>query len=259
MIVGELGAMAFELLATGNDKEIFAGEFLEIDEAICWVAFDNYQFPPLGPRVAHELLIHADLALWLDEEADRQEQAFGIAREQVFNAIENGHVVLVGKESERTDVVNDVRYSQPFVTVVTPQMVAEGGWKEQSRSYDVGELKFDGLFVRFTDMVKLFGPLKKSSSKASVLAASLKPDLDDQTQDDPQVRRKGRRPKYDWENILATVSLSIGQSRKFPENQAALERMIAEHCMSALGNEPSASLIRMKASNLFDTLRQNRQ
>lgn len=255
----EVMSMFFDMISSGYDKEKLSGEFLEIDEAICWVAFDQFQFRAFGPRAAHEFLVHVDLAAWLDEESERNEQAFRIAREQVFNAIENGHILFVGKESEReADEANGI-FGQPFITFVTPQMLTEGGWRESGRSYEIGELRFDGLFVRFADVEKLFGPLKKSAPHAALQPKELKSTPQDQVQDDIQSRPRGRRPKYDWENILATVSHSIGQSGKTPENQAALERLIAQHCMDTMGDEPSSSLIRQKASSLFDILRLNRQ
>lgn len=251
--------MAFELVSSGYDKEKLSGEFLEIDEAICWVAFDQFQFRAFGPRAAHEFLIHSDLAAWLDEEAERNDQAFGIAREQVFNAIENGHILFVGKETEReADEANGI-FGQPLITFVAPQMLAEGGWKESGRSYEIGELQFDGLFVRFADVEKLFGPMKKSTLTSTSQPKVSISNPQGQGQDEVQSRPRGRRPKYDWERILATVSHSIGQTGSFPENQAALERLIAQHCMETMGDEPSPSLIRQKASSLFDVLRLNRQ
>ena len=253
----EIMAMAFDLLSSGFDKEKLSGEFLEIDEAICWVAFDRFQPPPFGPRAAHEFLIHADLAIWLDEQAERNEQVFKIAREQVFNAIENGHILLVGKETDReSDEVNGV-FNQPLITFVTPQMLADGGWQESNPSYEVGELHFDGLFVRFSDVQKLFGPFKKSPPQTGTQPIGANPLAEIAPVITPEGKRRGRRPKYDWEKILATVSLKIGQSRSLPENQAALERLIAQHCMETLGDEPSPSLIRQKASGLFETLRLN--
>ena len=157
-------ATAFGIFSTTSGNEILVGEFVEIDEAICWVAFNQFQTPALGRRPVHEFLIHADYASWLDEQADQDEQAFKIAREQVFNAIENGHLPLVGKESERENDDPEIVPLRPFITHVTPQMLAEGGWIEQARSYGVGELQFDGLFVPFADLERLFGPFKKSSA-----------------------------------------------------------------------------------------------
>ena len=255
----ELMAMAFEMITPGYDKEKLSGEFLEIDEAICWVAFDQFQFPAFGPREAHVFMIHVDLSAWLDEEADRHEKAFEIARNQIFNAIENGHILLVGKETEQEAGEAKENFVQPFVTFVTPQMLSEGGWKESNRSYEIGELQFDGLFVRFADIQRLFGPFKKASSQSASQPTTSIPTPQDNFQDDPKNRKRGRRPKYDWEGILAAVSHGIGQSGNYPENQAALERLIAQFCLETTGDEPAASLIRQKASGLFEVLRLNRQ
>ncbi len=247
----------FELLTLKPYNEKISGKLVEIDEAICWVAFDSFQMPPLGPREAYEFLLHTDYREWLEGEADKTQQAFEIAREQVFNAIENGHVAAVGKEAERE--MDDPRGEHvPPLTIVTPQMFTNGGWSEAGRAYQIGETTFEGLFVKHDDLIRVFSPFKKTRSAGDSEKMEIPAEVPKAPVDLERARR-GRPRKYDWDRVLSEVAFDIGQTGEVPASQAALETMIAERFMDLIGDEPGRSGIRERASGLYKMLRQKSQ
>ncbi len=65
-------------------------------------------------------------------------------------------------------------------------------------------------------------------------------------------RRRGAEPRWDWVPMLrAFMARFINEPESFPDRQAGLERMIRDWFMENYSEEPSESVIREQASELF--------
>jgi hypothetical protein len=63
--------------------------------------------------------------------------------------------------------------------------------------------------------------------------------------------RRGRRPKYSWDDFFYEIIRRANLPDGLPSSQADFEREIAEWCVNKWGEEPSESVLREKISTIY--------
>lgn len=251
-----------DMVADEDVKGNLNSEFVMIEEAIFWIGFGTYHYPSVGPKSLHKFLGHSDFAQWNEELEGLLELKFEFARDMLFAAIENGHLIAIGMEtldSERAEVDNPSIPLGEYCRRIKPADFERGGWSEMFGRYTIGRVIYAGIFVQKADLDRVFGPFQKVGVAGIITGLPISDHIVNSGGDGETGRPRGRRPKWDWELILAGVVHAIGKTGQVPEKQVDLERIIAEYCQQKFGDEPSVSSIRDKASPIFDMLRQNSQ
>lgn len=258
MSQADIQAMFLTMFGGEHAKEIALAKYVQFDEAASWIAFGTYSWPAVGPTSIVQMLIAGDFLQWQETQRREMEIKFEFARDQLFAAAGNGTTMLIGKPPAKDleqDITNDPKIPRAqFFEIVPGEPLKNGDWSEYPDGYRIGERDYVALFVQSQDLNRLFG--------AFHLDAAASPNSDSTygaAEDAPEMphKQRGRRPKWQWEQILAAVGFQIGQQGRIPESQADLERMIAQYCQDEFGDEPSSGMTREKASPMFDRLRRN--
>ena len=93
-----------------NDGEIeqymerMSEQYLHLREAICWIAFGSYAFPPVGTRSYLELMAGDSSE---EHDAFLNEGAFNLAQSQLVAAASRGLVELAGRHENEEGLIED--------------------------------------------------------------------------------------------------------------------------------------------------------
>jgi hypothetical protein len=245
-------AKTFANLFGGELTARLNAECLMIDEAICWIAFGAYGFPNQGPKTLAEFFIFGDFDAYFSKESDEQSLRFDIARSQLFSAAANRKVDIFGVPAR--EYVDDGATEEEMTAAmmktidrIEPECFLDGNWEEAEHGYAFRGRSYDGVFAERAGLEELFGALRLPAASRPIPEADAS-----ELAYDAKLKRRGRRPKWNWELIIAGTLYEIGKAGNVIATQSDLERRIAEFCQCEYSNEPAQSMIRSKASPIFE-------
>lgn len=251
-------ANADEIIAMFLDHN---DQFLLFDEAICCIAFGDYQFPGNGPRPISELFTDDEI---LEHEATRQLGRYELAEEQLLALIAQSKVRLYGrlvKSNLDATVVQKAGSqfsSHERTRRILPGEVEVGEFYEDDGQHHVGERWYDCLVVGAADLesvLSLLNPPVAQQVHDRNTATGLETLSAIETTGAAALgRRRGRPREWDWDDIHGEIVRIANTPDGLPEKQAALQRTIMDYCQLTFGKEPSPSTVSEKIAAVYRKL-----
>ena len=180
--------------------------------------------PMKNPADRSEGIARSDLAFDLLWDKILKEQVQAIGREQ--------------GEDELCAIPNNVFEKAQFE------------WDEGGTVYS-GNVEYKDIWIRFDDLEREFPTTvnEETNEVGSALSSTNVVALD------RTVTKRGRPPKYNWDEFYVEIIRLANGIDGVPETQAELEATMAEWCQNNWGTEPAESTIRDKISPIYKAIR----
>ena len=233
-------------------------KYLLFDEAVCWIAFKQYEYPPIGPRDAYEYMMGDAV---FEEEGIECRGKYELAQDQLIAAIENRLVTLAGLLYENAGTEGKPDENQPSsrrmeMHAISHEAAASGDFYEEDGSWFVADRWYDKLVVPVKELEAVFGGLTRRTETSDTRTADNVVSEGDADRKVLPLRRRGRPPVWDWEALKVEIIALANSPDGLPAKQAELESWAANYFQQKHGSEPSVSSIRSKLSPIYDRLRQ---
>jgi hypothetical protein len=247
-----------EAIATKTERS----KYLLFHEAMCWIAFDQYDFPPIGPRDYFEFMF--DDTFWGDE-GSMDRAKYELAEQQLIAAIENGLISLLGGNKQVGEITHSpaIQNSESVemqMHQISHDAVAASDFYEDDGVYYVANRWYDRLIVPVNELEAAFSAfIRRAKSPENLLPVVTNSPQDDSKAKLFSQKRRGRPPEWDWDALKVEIIALANSPDGLPYKQADLESWTAEYFQRKNGREPSVSSIRSKLSPIYERLRQKGQ
>lgn len=240
------------------------GRYVLIENAASWIAHGAFDRVILNwPYTLASIFEVSDE---LGEDSARNEGRFWMAFEMLSKAIGRGQITAYGRYYEpeegeeanpRIDVLADGRTRKIKPEEARGMIHYLGG---EDDCLAIGSHIYDMVAVNWHELIAVFAPLTQDYGTHYLNEhRPQKPLLQQSSETDEILARKGRPPKWNWEQINLEIILLANRPDGLPETQALLETWVAQKCIELFGDEPGISTIRLKIGPIYRRLRDQGQ
>lgn len=224
------------------------------NEALNWIASQDLRGESFDP-----IPIFLITDAYISGETHRSEGRLDLAYEFLWNKVLKGQIRVIGKKSTASNKVLKGQREETHENKynVIPNNFFEDAdfeWDEGGTFYD-GNMEYKDIWVCFDDLEREFPDSgepegdKVGNASASTEVVRL----------DTSVAKRGRPPKYAWNEFYVEIIRLANGIDGLPETQAELEATMAEWCLNHWGTEPAESTIRDKISPIYKAIGEGRK
>ncbi len=222
--------------------------------ALDWIAYQDLRGESFDPIPF--FLINDE---YISRKTHRSEGRLDLAYDFLWNKVLKGKIRVIGKKvtgwnkvlKGQGEETHENKYN------VIPKNFFEDAdleWDEGGTIYD-DNMEYKDIWVCFDDLEREFPALgeqerdKVGNASASTEVVPL----------DTSVAKRGRPPKYNWDEFFVEIIRLANGIDGVPETQSELEATMAEWCLNQWGTEPAESTIRDKISPIYKAIREGRK
>lgn len=234
-----------------TDEEL-STEVVPYNVALDWIVLGSFQ----GEKIIPEKLSSFKHNGWtFERDFSVLDGKLELASELLTTHLIDKKIRSYGRNSPFNKEKEYFAKAHKYFEKIDPGLFKNGEWNDGEGDWDEGDT--------FTSSTKAYVNIMISSDD---LRSHFRKELDENRPLDYQahisnsqfnpVERRGRKPKYNWEEFLTEIIVRADLD-SLPEKQADLESEMAYWCLDQWDEEPSNSMIRKRISLIYNHYRKN--